>query len=170
MGDKVSTSEIDSPSSELTGSVSDFEYHADDDDSGTTEKDPFLDDSKSLNTSMHKHGVLSHPVSSLDSARKLILGIVIVCVIAVSWVGSTQTAKSTYTTTFRAPFFLVWFGTCWMSGVFFFTIPLYFIEKRCVPNIPGFMALMRYDCVDDHEYPASSVVVIVFVFNLLLIQ
>ena len=46
---------------------------------------------------------------------KTLWGIVIVVGIAISWVGSTQFAKSTYTDTFNAPWFTVWFSTSWIS-------------------------------------------------------
>lgn len=49
---------------------------------------------------------------------KTLYGVVIVIGIAVSWVCSTQFAKSTYTKTFDAPWFVVWFSTSWMSLCF----------------------------------------------------
>ena len=49
---------------------------------------------------------------------KTLWGIVIVVGIAISWVGSTQFAKSTYTDTFNAPWFTVWFSTSWISLCF----------------------------------------------------
>lgn len=52
------------------------------------------------------------------TGRKTIFGAVIVIGIALSWVGSTQFAKSTYSPTFNAPFFTTWFSTCWMVAVF----------------------------------------------------
>ena len=63
------------------------------------------------NSSIIRHG-------SLSSVRKFVFGLVIVCVIACSWVGSTQTAKSAYTGNFKAPFFSMWFGTSWMIILF----------------------------------------------------
>ena len=55
-----------------------------------------------------------------ESTRKYktLWGIAIVIGIAVSWVGSTQFAKSTYTDTFNAPWFTVWFSTSWISLCF----------------------------------------------------
>ena len=57
-----------------------------------------------------------------DSTRKNILrtlyGVIIVIGIAISWVGSTQFAKSTYTSSFDAPWFVVWFSTSWMTVCF----------------------------------------------------
>lgn len=58
---------------------------------------------------------VKNPSSSLN---KLFWGLVIVCLIACSWVGSTQTAKSAYTGNFKAPFFSMWFGTAWMMVLF----------------------------------------------------
>ncbi len=55
---------------------------------------------------------------SLETKQKLIAGILIVIGIALSWVGSTQFAQSTYTTSFNAPFFTMWFSTSWMSFVY----------------------------------------------------
>lgn len=137
-----------SPSSEPTDSPSENEdCYPDDDKSDLAKKVPLLQDSNALRASVQTRAVMSHQISSLGSVRKFILGIVIVFVIAASWVGATQTAKSTYTATYQqfcAPFFLVWFGTCWMSGVFLFTVPIYFIEKRSLPSSDGLKALMRY--------------------------
>ncbi len=54
-----------------------------------------------------------------DSSRlRTLFGILIVIGIAISWVGSTQFAKSTYTSSFDAPWFVVWFSTAWMSLCF----------------------------------------------------
>ncbi|XP_072045363.1 solute carrier family 35 member F4-like [Amphiura filiformis] len=46
---------------------------------------------------------------------KTISGLLIVIGIAVSWVGSTQFATSTYSADFFAPSFNVWFSTLWIS-------------------------------------------------------
>ena len=77
-----------------------------------------------------KPGIRFQHASSLSTKGKFAIGIVIVVVIAVSWVGSTQTAKSTYSGGFAAPFFLVWFGTAWMTCVFPLTAPIYFLTKQ----------------------------------------
>ena len=45
-------------------------------------------------TTRGKHGVKFNSASSLSTRRKFTVGLVIVAVIATSWVGSTQTAKS----------------------------------------------------------------------------
>ncbi|EGD80814.1 hypothetical protein PTSG_01400 [Salpingoeca rosetta] len=44
----------------------------------------------------------------------LILRALLVLAIAVSWVGSTQFSRSTYSSTFNAPLFNVWFSTSWL--------------------------------------------------------
>ncbi|XP_071476845.1 solute carrier family 35 member F3-like isoform X1 [Diadema antillarum] len=61
--------------------------------------------------------------NNFDTLRKTFLGFVIVVGIAVSWVGSTQFSQSTYSDTFSAPYFNVWFGTLWMMVCY----PLYVI-------------------------------------------
>ena len=70
--------------------------------------------------------------SGLFTIKKMILGLVIVVIIALSWVGSTQMAQSTYNGQFKAPFFIVWFGTAWMILVFPLTLPIYFVDKGSV--------------------------------------
>ena len=77
-----------------------------------------------------KSGIKFQQASSLSTKGKFTIGIVFVVVIAVSWVGSTQTAKSTYGGGFAAPYFLVWFGTAWMMSVFPLTAPIYFITRQ----------------------------------------
>lgn len=59
--------------------------------------------------------------------------------------GSTQLAKSTYNSNskFRAPFFLVWFGTSWMSVIFPLTVPFYFIFTRKLPTLSSIQELWR---------------------------
>ena len=47
----------------------------------------------------------------LTTWKKVAAGLVIVVAIALSWVGSTQTAKSTYDTSFTSPYFMVWSTT-----------------------------------------------------------
>ncbi|XP_071958627.1 solute carrier family 35 member F4-like isoform X2 [Antedon mediterranea] len=49
-----------------------------------------------------------------SSVQKTLLGFIVVIGIGVSWVGSTQFTKSTYSDTFDAPFFTIWFSTTWM--------------------------------------------------------
>lgn len=61
--------------------------------------------------------------NNFENVRKTLFGFVIVAGIAISWVGSTQFSQSTYSDTFNAPYFNVWFGTLWM----FVCYPLYVI-------------------------------------------
>jgi len=75
---------------------------------------------------------------------KLLIGLFIVLVIACSWVGSTQTAKSSYTSGFSAPYFATWFSTSWMMSVYPLTIPLFFLTRRTKPDRAGWVQLWRY--------------------------
>lgn len=68
--------------------------------------------------------------SSLSSGKKFFIGLVIVVLIACSWVGSTQTAKSAFTGGFKAPFFSMWFGTAWMITLFPLSAPIYFLARK----------------------------------------
>jgi hypothetical protein len=86
--------------------------------------------------------VLKTP-SSLSTKRKFFLGLVIVCLIAVSWVGSTQTAKSSFNTGFSAPFFVMYFSTAWMMLVFPVTLPLFFLSGRGSWDLDGLKQLWR---------------------------
>ena len=70
-----------------------------------------------------------HTESTVLPVKKFLFGLVIVGVIACSWVGSTQTAKSAYAGDFNAPFFLMWFGTAWMVLVFPISAPFYFLTQ-----------------------------------------
>ena len=81
--------------------------------------------------------------SKLTSKRKFIIGLIIVIVIASSWVGSTQTAKSSYTEGFSAPYFVSWFSTAWMIIVFPLTAPLYFITGKAKFSQTGVKELFR---------------------------
>ncbi len=79
-------------------------------------------------------GKSAHP--ALSTRKKFFSGLIIVCIIACSWVGSTQTSKSSYAGSFKAPFFSVWFGTAWMVSLFPLTAPLYFlVEKRSAKDL-----------------------------------
>ena len=87
--------------------------------------------------------------SHLNSTKKILLGLVIVVLIALSWVGSTQTAKSSFAehketnTTFKAPFFIVWFSTGWMMVVFPLSCVLFFAVNRDKWNLAGVKELWR---------------------------
>jgi hypothetical protein len=72
--------------------------------------------------------------------KKLLWGIAIVLGIAVSWVGSTQATKSTYSSDFKATFFIVWFSTCWMVVCF----PIYIAKDLLVRRIP-LRQILRYE-------------------------
>ncbi|XP_033640772.1 putative thiamine transporter SLC35F3 [Asterias rubens] len=79
-----------------------------------------------------------------DNAKKVIYGLLLVIGIALSWVSATQFAKSTYSATFNAPFFVIWFSTVWMMVCY----PVYvvgsfilFKEKRKA----GIRSLFRED-------------------------
>ena len=53
-----------------------------------------------------------------------VAGLLIVILLAISWVGAQQFAQSAVTSSnFNAPYFTVWFGTCWM----FLCFPIYAI-------------------------------------------
>ena len=86
--------------------------------------------------------VLKKP-SSLSTKRKFFLGLVIVCLIAMSWVGGTQTAKSSFNTGFDAPFFVMYFSTAWMMFVFPLTLPLFFLSGRGSWDLNGLKQLWR---------------------------
>ena len=100
-----------------------------------------------------KRSVKFNSASSLSTRRKFTIGLVIVAVIATSWVGSTQTAKSSLSGKFVAPFFLMWFGTAWMMAVFPLTAPIYFLTGRGKFNRQGVRELWRYNA----EYMQSYV-------------
>lgn len=146
----------------------DLQRHDDDNDPGSEEH------SEVLNTSLQNFGIstslainarteakksvrngrfsLNQP-SSLSTKRKFILGLVIVCLIAVSWVGSTQTAKSSFTqttdnATFAAPFFVMYFGTAWEMLIFPLTMPFFFLTGKHRLNTKGVRELWKHSvCV-----------------------
>ena len=86
--------------------------------------------------------------SSLSTGRKFSIGLLIVVLIAGSWAGSTQTAKSSYVGKFAAPFFLMWFGTAWMMVVFPLTSLVYFLTGQGKFNIQGIRDFWRYSSHD----------------------
>lgn len=54
-----------------------------------------------------------------ETTRKTIIGLVIVVLLAISWVGAQQFAQTAVQwSNFKAPFFTTWFSTCWMSLCF----------------------------------------------------
>lgn len=102
---------------------------------------------KTVQASSSENGGLSKTLlkepSGLNDRRKLFVGLLIVLIVAFSWVGSTQTAKSSYTGGFSAPYFVMWFSTAWMILVFPLTAPLYFITGRAKFNVVGIQDLWR---------------------------
>eukprot|EP00040_Diaphanoeca_grandis_P029185 m.170273 g.170273 ORF g.170273 m.170273 type:complete len:383 (-) comp31606_c0_seq2:125-1273(-) len=74
------------------------------------------------NDEHHHHGIIQQPSSSpLSSRRRAVYGMFIVIGIAISWVGSTQASESSFkgnNTSFKAPFFGMWFSTCWFVIAF----------------------------------------------------
>ena len=94
-----------------------------DDETQLTTKDE--DDKAQLTT---KKDERTRTTIELNTSKKFFFGLFIVVFIALTWVGSTQTAKSTYNPSFNAPFFMVWFSTSWMVFCYPFLIPFYFIK------------------------------------------
>lgn len=66
-----------------------------------------------------------HEKSLHTSKRKFFIGVTIVILIAVMWVGSTQSGKETYTSHFNAPYFTIWFSTSWMVFTYPVCMPVY---------------------------------------------
>lgn len=86
--------------------------------------------------------------SHLNTTYRLFAGLVIVVVIALSWVGSTQTAKSSFSekkngTSFNSPFFVMWFGTGWMIVVYPLSCVLFFVTNRDKWSRVGIKELWR---------------------------
>ena len=69
-----------------------------------------------------REGVEEQDTSAMD-VKKWLFGLIVVIGIAVSWVGATQLAQSTYSEDFFAPSFNVWFSTVWM----FVCYPVYIV-------------------------------------------
>lgn len=85
-----------------------------------------------------------HHGSHLYTTKKLVLGLLIVVAIALSWVGSTQMAKSSFTPSqFEAPFFVMWFGTAWMMCVYPLSCVLFFVLHRNQWSWTGVKILWR---------------------------
>lgn len=82
--------------------------------------------------------------SHLYTTKKLLLGLLIIVAIALSWVGSTQTAKSGFNSPhFHSPFFVMWFSTGWMMVLFPLSCGLYFLLNRDKWNWSGVKELWR---------------------------
>lgn len=84
--------------------------------------------------------------SHLETGRRLTVGLLIVVLIALSWVGSTQTAKSSFAGNhgvFKAPFFVMWFGTGWMMVLYPLSCLLFCVQhwKKC--GVAGLRELWR---------------------------
>jgi solute carrier family 35 protein F3/4 len=132
--DTTKYDDADTPHSSVTrGSGSDRGYYADDDTSITDSTSELIIPSIESSVTTKNKGLFNKG-SSLSTLSKFVLGVLIVVLIAATWVGSTQLAKSTYKEEFRAPFFLVWFGTSWMTFIYPLTVPFYFIFKRKLPT------------------------------------
>lgn len=81
---------------------------------------------------------------SFLNARKVLLGLTIGLSVAVSWVAATQFVTSTYSPTFDAPYFTIWFSTGWMMVCY----PIYIVGslvlfKECREG--GVKALFKED-------------------------
>ena len=95
-----------------------------------------------------QHGFKFEAASSLSTRQKFTIGLCIVAVIAGSWVGMTQTAKSSYDGKFAAPFFLMWFGTAWWMVLFPFMSLVYFFTGQGKFNPQGIRDMWRYSSLD----------------------
>lgn len=94
---------------------------------------------------INSKGFSMNKPSSLSTKRKFIVGLVIVCTISMSWVGSTQTAKSSFQSgNFTAPFFVMYFGTAWEILVFPLVMPLFFLTKKGRLTKNGVKELMTH--------------------------
>ncbi|XP_041452607.1 putative thiamine transporter SLC35F3 isoform X1 [Lytechinus variegatus] len=82
--------------------------------------------------------------NNFENVRKTLLGFVIVVGIAVSWVGSTQFSQSTYSETFNAPYFNVWFGTLWMFICYPFYVAGSWIFKKESRSYSGTVDLYKH--------------------------
>lgn len=68
----------------------------------------------------------------LETGRKLTFGVLIVIGISFSWVGASQFTENTYTKTFNAPAFMMWFSTSWMSVSYLPVIIVSILFKRSI--------------------------------------
>ena len=82
----------------------------------------------------------------LETGKKLIFGVLIVIGISVSWVGSSQFTENTYTKSFHAPAFMMWFSTSWMMLSYLPVIISSFIMKGSIKKAYRlFMFLIYYE-------------------------
>lgn len=65
---------------------------------------------------------------------KMLTGVAIVIGIAVSWVGATQFAQSTYSPDFNAPFFTTWFSSL-DAGGFSRLFPAKFTHRKANTSV-----------------------------------
>ena len=92
---------------------------------------------------------VKHRGSHLYTTKKLVLGLLIIVLISLSWVGSTQTAKSSFSSgssknkSFKAPFFVMWFGTAWMMAVYPLSCVVFFVLHRDKWSWAAVLALWR---------------------------
>ncbi|XP_072045616.1 solute carrier family 35 member F3-like [Amphiura filiformis] len=84
-------------------------------------------------TDAEAHGqqeIIEEEPNSATDIKKWLFGFGIVIGIAVSWVGATQFAQSTYSDDFFAPSFNVWFSTVWM----FVCYPVYVVGAMVIKS------------------------------------
>ena len=77
----------------------------------------------------------------LETGRKLIFGVLIVLGIALSWVGSSQFTENTYTKSFHAPAFMMWFSTSWMMLSYLPVIIFNAVTKKSIRDAYRLLAL-----------------------------
>lgn len=88
-----------------------------------SEKDDTSESSNDVSINNVTDNVISEKLHT--SKRKFFIGLTIVLLIAVTWVGSTQSGKETFTSHFNAPYFTIWFSTSWMIFTYPVCIPVY---------------------------------------------
>lgn len=94
---------------------------------------------------------VSSPCSCLKSNYKIFTGFGLVILIAVSWTGSTQFSKSTFSPTFHAPFFVLWFGTCFQVIIYpLFLLP-YLFNRSPIKTFLRSAAALFIDNEDDER-------------------
>nr|CAB3266245.1 solute carrier family 35 member F3-like [Phallusia mammillata] len=106
--------------------------------------------------------------SPTNTTRKTLIGLVIVILLALSWVGSQQLAQSANTTSdFNAPFFTTWFSTCWMVLCY----PVYCLFLRISTNRSGFVESIKDSLLifGPENVSLRQILTIIFPFNLVWI-